>query len=229
MRVQFGTIVTAGAGKAGGQIIQRGRTGQILRNLTKPKTRSTYQAARPRTTVSYVSAGWRSITSAQRTSWNVLASGQTRYNKFGVSYAPTGYQLFCELNLNLLRIPEVPYLDDAPTLIAFPSADNWSLSSSGLPATYSIDWDFVADSASWRVLVSLFNLQSRGVSVPRGNALLLPETVAITAETFDITSYVNARFTENALANQTLWARVQLMETSCGLSTAPFDLFISQP
>jgi len=33
MRVQFGAIITAGAGKAGGQIIQRGRTGQILRNL----------------------------------------------------------------------------------------------------------------------------------------------------------------------------------------------------
>lgn len=42
------------------------------------------------------------LTESQRISWNNLASGLTRYNRFGDPYTPSGYQVYNEISSNRL-------------------------------------------------------------------------------------------------------------------------------
>jgi hypothetical protein len=78
MLIQFGSIITQGAGKIGGQIIQRGTHGQTMRNLTPPKIRRSPASVVPRATVSAVSSFWKNLSDSDRASWVALAAGLTR-------------------------------------------------------------------------------------------------------------------------------------------------------
>lgn len=194
MRIQFGAIITQGAGKAGGTIIQRGRTGQILRNLTIPKSRKFQASAAPRSAVSVVSSQWKFLTAAQRTGWTSVAALLTRYNKFGVAYIPTGFQLFCELNLNLVNLMGEAVLPDPQTNSGFPNIQNFVLTvDPGVPSVV-LTWTLVTGEPTWFVCVSFFGLQSMGASVPRGSSRQVLGSAVVTAETFNLTSEFIRRF-----------------------------------
>ena len=186
MRVQFGAIITAGAGKVGGQIIQRGRTGQILRNLTKPISRKTPESYQPRAAMSVVSSAWRSLAPVDRDSWTALASTLTRYNKFGVAYIPTGYQIYSELNLNYVNyFADVPFVT-APTSPIFPTIADWVFVAHATGPLVTLSWTFFGGDVDFYTLVSFYPLQSLGASVPRGSSRLVLVPALSTAETIDL-------------------------------------------
>jgi len=194
MRIQFGAIVVAGAGKAGGTIIQRGRTGQVLRNLTKPISRTDFSSQRPRALLANVSSSWRFITNSERISWNSLAATLTRYNKFGVSYIPNGYQIFCEFNLNRVIYFGDEILSVAPTLNSFPNLIDWVFSALPTGPAVTLTWDYLTGDVDWYVFISFYPLQSMGASVPRGSARQELITALITAETLDLSAVFTSRF-----------------------------------
>jgi len=194
MRIQFGAIVVAGAGKAGGTIIQRGRTGQVLRNLTVPKSSKNSISSQPRATFSYVSSQWRYCTINERLNWNSLAETLTRYNKFGVSYIPNGFQIFCELNLNRVNYLKDEALTSAPVMTAFPNLVDWELVALPTGPSIILNWSYSSGDVNWYVFVSFYPLQSLGSSVPRGSARQATVSAIITDETLDISDVFTSRF-----------------------------------
>ena len=194
MRVQFGAIVTAGAGKAGGQIIQRGRTGQILRNLTKPVIRRDLNSFGPRAFLLKVASTWKIIADVDKVSWNSLAGTLVRYNKFGVAYTPNGYQIFCELNLNSFVLQDSPVIHTAPSPPDWPLADAITLTANPTGPSIVLDWTFTGGDVDFYVAPSFYPLQSMGVSVPRGSSRTCGSTALLTANTIDLTDNFVDRF-----------------------------------
>jgi len=216
MRIQFGAIVTQGAGKAGGTIIQRGRTGQILRNLTVPKSSKLQASQAPRSAMAAVSSSWKFLTASESTAWNTLAETLTRFSKFGVAYIPNGFQIFCELNLNLVTFFKETILIAAPPPALFPNLNNWILTANPTGPSIVLTWITVAADPEWFVCVSFYPLQSLGASVPRGSSRKILGSAVATAETYNLTVEFEKRFFEPTDGTLQLAIEVNVVNVETG-------------
>ena len=194
MLVRFGSIVTEGAGKVGGQIIQRGSFGQILRNLRPPIIRKQEFETKNRSNVSRVASLWRLLSASDKSSWGVLASGLTRYNKFGVAYTPSGYQIFLECNLNISFLGPSAVIETAPGSPSFPTVTGITAVTSPTGPTVTVSWSSTGGDSTFKTLVGFYPLQSLGASVPRGSSRYTGSYVATTAETIDVSAAFSNRF-----------------------------------
>ena len=227
MRIQFGAIVVAGAGKAGGTIIQRGRTGQVLRNLTKPVTRRNPSAVAPRNFLSVLSAQWRIINAADRSAWASFGDTLTRYNKFGVGYTPTGYQTFIEFNYNVLFWGFGELLESPETLQPVVANDNFALAFGAGSTSLNLTWFNAANDVNWIIRYSFFPLQSLGASVPRGSSLSEPTPTAAVAETVDIYADYKKRFAFSTTGAYQVAVRVVQVNVETGQRLA--DIILMTP
>jgi len=93
-----------GSGKLQGTVMFKGRSGAFARvNVKGVNPRTNSQIAR-RAVLSTQSQAWRGLTAAQRAAWNAAAASGAfpQTNALGVTYNPTGAQLFVRLNINIL-------------------------------------------------------------------------------------------------------------------------------
>lgn len=109
--IKLGAIVADIKGKiAGNYFAKRNNTTILARcgsKLTKADAgRQTLQKAR--LGLSNVSFSWRALSAEQQKVWGNQASLLTWYTKVGIPYTPSGYQLFCQCNLNRLKVNLVP-------------------------------------------------------------------------------------------------------------------------
>lgn len=101
MKVKFGSIVTDGRGKLGGQVYARNRSGAYVRNKVTPNNPQTVYQSAARAILASFSEQWRGLTEAQRAAWNAAGSSFPTTNQFGDEVIPTGKNLFTRLNVNL--------------------------------------------------------------------------------------------------------------------------------
>lgn len=88
MRVVFGSIITEGHGKVGGNIIQKSYGGYQMRNIVQPLKNPKISQSVNRNKWAYLSKQWRTLTSSEQISWNTAApSGKS------------GFELFIETNM----------------------------------------------------------------------------------------------------------------------------------
>jgi hypothetical protein len=100
--IKYGQGVASMSGKQGGSVHSRGRTGAIIRNWTKPCNPTTASQTQRRANFAGQTAAWGALTNAQRLAWNGWAQTQSRINRQGDVYVPTGRQMYIELNANLI-------------------------------------------------------------------------------------------------------------------------------
>lgn len=218
MLVKFGGIITEGAGKVGGQIVQRGTHGQILRNLKPPTIRKGYPSSRPRVNLSAVASEWRQLTTLQRDSWIGLAATLTRFNKFGDAYIPSAYQIFCELNMNLLQFERTNILATAPISPVFPNLDDFQLSSSVLGTDINLTWSYVGGSNDFQVIPCFYPLQSLGASSPRGSARAVGSVVPVADESINLTLQFGQRFGSPPKGAFKIFVLVRLIDNVTGFA-----------
>jgi len=226
MRIQFGAIVVAGAGKAGGTIIQRGRTGQVLRNLTKPVTRNQLKSVYPRMRLTSVSSSWRFLAPVDVISWNNLATTLTRYNKFGVAYTPTGYQIFCEFNMRLQIIDGNTVLEPAPAITTYPITTDWVLVANATGPSIELQWLFQGGESKFQFFISFYPLQSLGASVPRGSSLYAGVSGSIDDEAVDLTDAFESRFGAPRGGNWKIAIEVKIFQNSSGFNLPSLILMV---
>lgn len=168
--IQFGSIVTQGAGAIGGQVIQRGRSSQILKQKGRQSVRRGSVNQPPRTKLAAVASTWRDLSSGDRGTWESTALTITRINRFGIAYVPTGYQLFMELNSNLQNFGSQAIIETAPAAPNYPSVDNWSVDCDPSVDLFDLFWNQVSGDVDFEMYVSFFPLQSLGAAFVRGSA-----------------------------------------------------------
>jgi hypothetical protein len=106
MKVKFGAIITEGRGKINGFVASRNRAGAYVRTKVTPVNPSTSYQATVRARLAARSQAWSGLTAAQRTAWNASVSDFAKTDVFGDLQNPSGFNLYCALNNNLINIGE---------------------------------------------------------------------------------------------------------------------------
>lgn len=117
-----GIGMVAGSGKLQGTVMSKGRSGAIARVRVKPTNPRTNKQIQQRSRLSVRSGNWRGLTAVQQAAWNAAAeSGEwAKKNTLGISFNPTGAQLYNELNLNLEKIA-ASTIADVPVKASLPA------------------------------------------------------------------------------------------------------------
>lgn len=99
-----GIGMVEGSGKLGGTVMYKGRSGAVARVGTKIINPQSPSQITRRANLSARSQAWQGLTASQRSAWNAAAaSGQfPQVNRLGVTYNPTGFQLYVKLNYNIV-------------------------------------------------------------------------------------------------------------------------------
>lgn len=112
--IKMAHIIAEARGAIAGTVFSKNTYGAYLRTKVTPVNRqSTFQQA-VRQFLASIAQDWRGLTQAQRNLWNQFAVNFSRTNIFGDSVQLTGFNLFMQLNKNLLEIG-ASTISDAPT------------------------------------------------------------------------------------------------------------------
>ena len=93
--IQYSAIVNKIIGKVGGSVFQQMGQSLGIRQHRSFRPSNAYKASNSRTNMVALGALWRSLTLAQQQDWGTKALTYIFYNRYGTSFHPTGYQLFC--------------------------------------------------------------------------------------------------------------------------------------
>lgn len=93
-------------GSVSGTTFSKNKGGNYIRRRVKGLNPQTGNQSIARGQFAGVASAWRNLTSLQRVLWNAAADNVTRQNKLGQEYTPSGFQLFQEVNTNLVSIGE---------------------------------------------------------------------------------------------------------------------------
>ena len=98
--------MVAGSGKIQGSVMGKGRSGATVRVRVKPVNPRTNKQIAQRSKFSTRTAAWRSLTAAQQLAWNAAADSGAfpLKNTLGITFQPTGAQLYNQLNLNIVKV-----------------------------------------------------------------------------------------------------------------------------
>jgi len=107
--ILFGNGIADIRGSINGTTFARNRSGAYARNRTVPINPGTIDQTLTRSLFGNVSNGWANLTEAQQDTWRGEAALQTRLNKLGQSYVPSGRQLYMEVNSSLAQanLPQI--------------------------------------------------------------------------------------------------------------------------
>ncbi len=115
MRIQFGSIVAAGSGKLSGHSVYSGGPGAFLRTRNIPRNTQSNAQSIVRNRQMNLTREWRNLTALQRSAWNAAVPNFATSDIFGDIRNPSGFELFCRLNTNLI-------LTDSPQLVLPPAS-----------------------------------------------------------------------------------------------------------
>lgn len=99
MKIRFGSIVTDGRGKAGGQSIRKFGSMHVLSNITIPVRRLASLANTQRLLNAWLFSRWSQLPQADQLAWNVVGSNLTAYNIFGDVRTVSGREAFNKCNM----------------------------------------------------------------------------------------------------------------------------------
>jgi hypothetical protein len=192
MKMKWGAIVTDGRGKIGGQVASKNRSGAYLRTKVTPVNRQSASQTVIRNRMSGLAQSWRSLTEAQRTAWNAAVSDFSKTNIFGDLVNPTGFNLYCKLNNNLIRVGESEILLP-PTPASITDIIIGALSVSAGAGTMSLAYTAGADAGS-EIEVWATPPQSAGKSFVKAEYRLVSQFTANAASPLNLAAAYVAKF-----------------------------------
>lgn len=106
MKVKFGALIVDGRGKIGGHVASKNRAGSYFRTKVTPVNRQTPAQIAVQARLASISQAWRSLTPAQRAAWDAAVGQWSKTDIFGDSRNPSGFNLHCRVNANLINLGE---------------------------------------------------------------------------------------------------------------------------
>jgi len=103
-------------GHAGGTVFSKNSSANYIRNKVTPVNPATAAQSLVRSRFTGLSQDWRGLTQAQRNAWNQGAQAFSHTNIFGNNVPLSGFNLFKQLNQNLLAANQAT-ISDIPTVL----------------------------------------------------------------------------------------------------------------
>lgn len=110
------TLITDARGSLGDTTWARNPYGVYSRPRRNPIQPRTLSQQTNRANFTFVTQQWALCTPAQIVGWNALAATQLWVDSLGHKFAPSGFALFTQLNLNLLNTGQFPIYEPAQNL-----------------------------------------------------------------------------------------------------------------
>lgn len=215
-RIIYSGVIDGIAGKVGGSVFQRGRSGNVFKNKPIPRNPQSDYQKRVRAIFAEISKRWGTITEAQREAWNELADQRVvsaKKKSFGTKFKLTGKALFQQVNGNL-RLVSSPFADAPP---APGSTDTTEITSLTIDLTNDkVNLIFRASplSASF-IILGVTPTLSAGTSFYKGKYKSFYYRVLDTTKSIvDVTLEFKARFGNLPLAGSNLAAEVRKFSTT---------------
>ena len=162
----IGLISSAASGKLGGVVASHNRGGSYLRAHVIPVQPRTASQTANRNQLAAFSSAFKALTTAQVGGWNALGSTVTLKNALGVSYNPTGQQLFVSCNRHLASLGISTALTTAPSIPSIPGLTTFTAAptyTSGVITAVALTWSPTMPS-NFGVLLRATSVQSNGRS-----------------------------------------------------------------
>ena len=109
-RVMFTALMAGIKGRIGGTVFQGGTGGYIAKEFDAIKESAKLTKAdagrpfNPFDVTAYVAGRWRLLSDSDRATWNAGAVNYPAVTPFGISYTPSGYQVFMTLNTQIYNL-----------------------------------------------------------------------------------------------------------------------------
>lgn len=121
--IVYSPLVTAVAGKVGGVVFARNRSGAYVRAWSKPVDPNTAKQQIVKGIVAMLSARWaQTLSNAQRVAWNDYGDGVAMKNKVGATIHLSGYNHYQRSNHWFARMGRT-LVDDGPIIYELPAKD----------------------------------------------------------------------------------------------------------
>lgn len=222
-KIKWGSIVTDGRGKVGGQVYSKNKFGAYLRNKVTPVNPQTLAQTQARTRFVGFSQGWRGLTSVQRQQWNDATINFPKTNQFGDTVYLTGAQLYQSLN-NTLQVTSSSTLTAPPTPASVTAITAATLTAAkGTPAM-SLTFAPTPVPASTSYLIYMTNGVSPGVSFVKNlYRLVTVIAAAATSPQALLTAYA-AKYGAVPAAGQVVFCRIVPVNTLTGQQGTGFEV-----
>jgi hypothetical protein len=110
MRIVLSNLVAQAKGRLGNFVLQNSKFGMIARNFVYPSLSISPANVLNRLNYSQFVARWNALSASDKAAWLSAALTYSWHSSTGVSYAPSGFQLFlyCSINLASVGISTIP-------------------------------------------------------------------------------------------------------------------------
>lgn len=217
--VEFGGGVSQIVGRVAGSVFQRGRSGSQLRVLPINTGRKQNLVSPARVSLASVSSLWRSLSDPQRLAWVALANTQTRYNRMGTAYTPSGFQLFCELNFNLLSTGVATPIQSAPATLSLPSYTAISVVIDTNSSDYTITGTIGGDTTDFVYVIEATRPVGAGVLSNRSAFCVLDRHDDASSDPTNMWGYYFRRMGFYPRGGQVVYTRISTVHVSSGWRT----------
>lgn len=220
--VKWSGLVSEVKGVMNGTIFSVGYGGQQMRNRISGGGRKTSAWSVSKVRMARVSGTWRSLTSAQQTAWIAAGPSYPYTDKFGNSQIPSGFQLYCTLNVNLLVAGQsmitAPVAPAAPESIGSPTVTQ--------PSSTNLQMSFTPSGANrTQICVYLSQPLSKGVTIQPRTMRLVSVIASSTASPYSLTSDYNRIFTSIPTTGRVFYSIEQINKTT-GQRQVPVTGFV---
>lgn len=173
-QVKYGAIITDMKGKAGGHVFKGTTAGGVMQSKASPLTGTSAsgkltkadagRVIRAQANTAENATTWRDLSSAQQLAWTAAAPNFPFYNKFGMPYVPSGYQLYMSVNNNMLNIGEAK-LTAPPSPSELTPTPAFTIATGVGPALLMLDGDIPL---GYKLVLYATSNQSTGRSLEKG-------------------------------------------------------------
>lgn len=210
--VKYGAIVTEIKGKIGGTVFQAGKSSYVMRNNAFGGGRKSLRWQEIKQIFARVATNWRTLTSGQKASWLASTPDYPATNKFGDTYTPSAYQLYCTLNnnriqigLSMLTTPVAPVAEQDISPVTFVETD---------PDNYDLSFT-ATGSNQYEVQIFASNPVSQGVESIPSRLIYLAHINGTTSTPYNLKSTLVDAFGEIKDGSR-IWLRLYVVRHASG-------------
>jgi len=219
MKAKWGAFVVDGRGKVGGHVASKNKAGAYFRTKVSPVNPQSTSQITVRNRMATRSQAWRGLDAADRDAWNAAVASFPRTNVFGDSVEPSGFNLYCELNNNLLLAGESA-IDTPPTPDSVDDIVIGALSAGAAGGTVSLA--YTAGAGGSQILVFATAPQSPGRSFVKSQYRYIGQFASDAASPFNAaTAYITKFGAITTAAGQKIFFKTKAVNTTTGQSGVP--------
>lgn len=221
MKAKFGAIVVDGRGKIGGHVMSKNRAGAYMRTKVTPVNPQTSYQNSVRNRLTTRAQAWRGLNQGQRNAWNAAVSDYSRTDIFGDLKNPTGFNLYCRLNNNLVLVGQAAITaPPLPAAVGEVVASSLTAEDGTVAESLSLVMEGAVPAGTY-VKVSATAPQSAGKSFVKSEYRLVAVLDPAEATPYNLVLEYQAKFGSTGTAGQKIFVKLEAVNATTGQTGTP--------